>query len=188
MQAADALGKFATDVATLSRTEIAELRDGAPGASSSMPHKSNPAAAVLVRSAAIRAPHLGATLHTCAALANDERPDGAWHAEWPTLQELLRLVFAAATLAAGLEMDTTRAASNLALSGAGLLSERLSIHLTPLLGAAATAELLGNSTDIAQLREQLHAHPELAGLDLDALLDPAHATGLASHFNPPAHA
>ena len=186
VQAADALGKFATDVATLSRTEIGELRDSAPGGSSAMPHKQNPATAVLVRSAAIRAPHLGATLHTCAALANDERPDGAWHAEWPTLQELLRLALAAATrgaeLAAGLTLDTDRAAANLALTGAAILSERLTIRLTPLLGAATTRELLAGSTNIGQLREHLATLPELADLDIDALLDVSQATGIAQRL------
>ena len=53
-----------------------------------MPQKQNPAASVLIRSAALRAPQLGATLHLAAALAVDERPDGAWHAEWPTLRDL----------------------------------------------------------------------------------------------------
>ena len=188
VQAADALGTFATDVATLSRTEIGELRDSAPGGSSSMPHKQNPAAAVLVRSAAIRAPHVGATLHTCAALASDERPDGAWHAEWPTLQELLRLVLAASTrgaaLARGLEMDTERATANLNLTGAAILSERLSIRLAPLMGKSATDQVLASATDVASLRDRLAAVPELADLDLDQLLDLTQATGLASQLYP----
>lgn len=187
VQAADALGKFATDVTTLSRTEIAELRDSAPGGSSAMPHKQNPAAAVLIRSAAIRAPHLGATLHTCAAFASDERPDGAWHAEWPTLQELLRLVLAASTrgaeLAAGLTMESERAAANLEITGAAILSERLTIRLTPLLGKDATADVLSSTKDLAQLREQLAKLPELADLDLDTLLDLGQATGVAARFN-----
>lgn len=186
VQAADALGKFATDVATLSRTEIGELRDSAPGGSSAMPHKQNPAAAVLIRSAAIRAPHLGATLHTCAALANDERPDGAWHAEWPTLQELLRLTLAASTrgaeLASGLTMDTDRAAANLALTGAAVLSERLTIRLTPLLGQDVVRELLARASDISDLRDQIADRPELANLDIDALLDVRQATGLAGRL------
>ncbi len=90
------LGVLAADVATLSRTEIGELAEGTGGGSSAMPQKQNPTASVLVRSAAIRAPHLGATLHAAAAFAVDERPDGAWHAEWPTLRELLRLALGAA--------------------------------------------------------------------------------------------
>ncbi|WP_309069123.1 lyase family protein, partial [Microbacterium sp.] len=102
VQALDALGVLAADVATLSRTEIGELAEGSGGGSSAMPQKQNPARSVLIRSAALRGPHLGATLHTTAALAVDERPDGAWHAEWPTLRELLRVALGAAAHAADL--------------------------------------------------------------------------------------
>ena len=102
VQAIDALGKVAGDVATLSRTEIGEVSEGVGGGSSAMPQKQNPAEAVLIRSAALRAPQLGATLHLAASLAVDERPDGAWHAEWPTLRELLRLALRATRHAAAM--------------------------------------------------------------------------------------
>ena len=69
VQAIDAVGKIAGDVATLSRTEIGELAEGAGGGSSAMPQKRNPAASVLIRSAALRAPQLGATLHLASTLA-----------------------------------------------------------------------------------------------------------------------
>jgi len=69
----DALGVIAADVATASRTEIGELSEGVGGGSSAMPQKRNPAASVLVRSAALRAPQLAATLHLAAAGAVDER-------------------------------------------------------------------------------------------------------------------
>ena len=128
VQVDDALGVIAADVATLSRTEIGELAEGSGGGSSAMPQKRNPAASVLIRSAAIRAPHLGATLHTAAALAVDERPDGAWHAEWPALRELLRLTSGAAgtavDLLSGLRVDRAAVARNLALTGEDVLAER----------------------------------------------------------------
>lgn len=122
------LGKLATDVATLSRTEIAELSEGEPGGSSAMPQKRNPAASVLIRSAALRAPQLAATLQLAAALAADERPDGSWHAEWPTLRELLRLALGATAhtrrLVEGLVVDGAAVARNLALTGESILAER----------------------------------------------------------------
>lgn len=93
-----------------------------------MPHKRNPVLSVLIRSAALRAPGLTADLHRAAALAVDERPDGAWHSEWPALRELLRLALgaaaAAAELAEGLEIDASRAAVNLALTGDDIVSEQ----------------------------------------------------------------
>lgn len=110
--ACDALGVLASDVALLTRPEIAEVREGSVagrGGSSTMPHKRNPVLSILVRSAALQAPLLGAQLHLAAAQAVDERPDGAWHAEWPALRRLLELTVTAASqaaeLAAGLEVD-----------------------------------------------------------------------------------
>lgn len=186
VQAIDAVGKIATDVATLSRTEIGEVAEAAGGGSSAMPQKQNPAASVLLRSAALRAPQLGATLHLAAALAADERPDGAWHAEWPTLRELLRLALGAsahaARLTGGLRVDAAAVAQNLAATGGLLVSERLSIVLTPLVGAARVRDLVaaaGRGEDLAAL---LRTVPELEGTDVADLLDPARYTGLAGTF------
>ncbi|MFV9423653.1 lyase family protein [Microbacterium sp. S1037] len=180
VQAIDALGKVAGDVATLSRTEIGEVSEGVGGGSSAMPQKQNPAEAVLIRSAALRAPQLGATLHLAASLAVDERPDGAWHAEWPTLRELLRLALGAtrhaASMLAHLRVDSSAAESNADLTGGRLVSERLRGVLVPLIGAERFAELLAGDAGLA---DALGAMPEAAGLDVDALLDPRAYVGLA---------
>lgn len=116
----DSWGRIASDVVTLSRPEIAELGEPAAqgrGSSSSMPHKRNPVLSILIRRAAIAAPPLAATLHTAAALANDERPDGAWHVEWDTLRALVRRTLVAgsqcAELLAGLQVHPERMARNL---------------------------------------------------------------------------
>jgi 3-carboxy-cis,cis-muconate cycloisomerase len=184
VQTTDALGKLAGDVVTLSRTEIAELSAGAGGGSSAMPQKSNPVAAVLIRSAALRAPQLAATLHLCAALAADERPAGAWHAEWPTLRELLRLVLGAsahgAQLASVLRVDREAVARNVSLTNGLILAERLSLVLTPLIGTERVTALVAAAASGADLADLISALPETAGLDVAALLDPAHYTGDAS--------
>lgn len=190
--AIDAVGVIAADVATLSRTEIGELAEGVGGGSSAMPQKQNPAGAVLIRSAALRAPQLAATLHLAAATAVDERPDGAWHAEWPTLRELLRLALGATAQAArlveGLTVDREAVARNLALSRGLIVAERLSLVLGPRIGrdrlaalvaAAGRRDVDGDGDDLAAL---LRALPEAADLDVDALLDPANYTGLAARF------
>ncbi|MEU7476357.1 lyase family protein [Lentzea sp. NPDC042327] len=127
----DALGVFAADVLTLGRPEIGEVRE-APvagrGGSSTMPHKQNPVLAVLVNSASLRAPGLGAQLHLCAARAVDERPDGAWHAEWPALLGLVELTVVAASqaaeLAEGLRVFPEVMARRVAEVAADLLAER----------------------------------------------------------------
>lgn len=127
----DALGALASDVALLSRPEIGEVHEGATpgrGRSSTMPHKRNPVLAVLVRSAAMQAPMLGAQLHSAAGQMADERPDGAWHSEWPALHRLLELTVIAASqgaeLAAHLEVDTAAMAERAGAAAAELLAER----------------------------------------------------------------
>ncbi|WP_432512142.1 lyase family protein [Kineococcus sp. SYSU DK001] len=114
----DACGHVARDVATLSRPEVGELSEGTGGGSSSMPHKANPVLSVLVRSSALVAPQLAATLHLAAADQVDERADGAWHAEWDTLRLLARRTVTAAAqtadLLAGLRVHPDRVAANLA--------------------------------------------------------------------------
>jgi 3-carboxy-cis,cis-muconate cycloisomerase len=127
----DAWGHLATDVVLLCRPEVGELAEPVAdgrGGSSTMPQKQNPVLSVLIRRAAIAAPALGATLHTAAALAVDQRPDGAWHAEWDTLRTLARRTVVAASqaseLLAGLRVDHDRMRLNLDSAGSGVLSER----------------------------------------------------------------
>lgn len=123
----DAWGHIAADVTTGSRPEVGELAEGSGGGSSTMPHKSNPIRAVLIRRAALTAGPLGATLHTASAASVDERSDGAWHAEWATLRTLARRTVVAAAhtsdLVSGLRIDESRVAANLA-TAEGLLSEQ----------------------------------------------------------------
>lgn len=109
----DALGVIAADLALMARPELGEVREPGGvgrGASTTMPHKRNPVLSVLVKAAALQAPLLGAQLHLAAAQAVDERPDGAWHAEWPSLRRLLVLAATACAQAAealeGLRVDS----------------------------------------------------------------------------------
>ncbi|MEV8087135.1 3-carboxy-cis,cis-muconate cycloisomerase [Streptomyces nigra] len=172
---AGALGKAAVDVLTLSRTEIAEVAEGSGGGSSAMPHKSNPVRSTLIVAAARRAPQLAATLYG-SLVAEDERPAGAWHAEWEPLRDLLRLVGGAARdaaeLAEGLRVRPDAMRANLDLTGGAVVSERLSAELAPVLGRARARELL---TRLAAEGRPLAEAPELA----DADLDPTHYTGSA---------
>jgi 3-carboxy-cis,cis-muconate cycloisomerase len=128
----DCWGRIASDVVTLARPEIAELSEPATekrGGSSSMPHKRNPVLSILIRRAGIAAPHLAAILHSAAALAHDERPDGSWHAEWDTLRVLARRTVVAgsqcAELLGGLQVHTDKMAEN--LSGSDVLGEQRAV-------------------------------------------------------------
>lgn len=127
----DAWGHVATDVATLSRTEIAELAEPAAegrGGSSTMPHKHNPILSVLIRRTAVTAPALASTLHLASATAGDQRPDGVWHAEWSTLHTLGRRTVVAASqtteLLQGLHVDADRMSATLDHSADDVLAER----------------------------------------------------------------
>ncbi|WP_328751865.1 3-carboxy-cis,cis-muconate cycloisomerase [Streptomyces sp. NBC_00285] len=184
---AGALGKIAADVLVLGRTEIAEVAEGSGGGSSAMPHKANPVRSTLIAAAVRRAPQLAATLYGSLA-AEDERPAGAWHAEWEPLRDLLRLVGGAARdaaeLAEGLRVHPEAMRQHLGLTHGLIVSERLSAELAPVLGRARAKALL---TELAgrtyveglPLRELLSQEPELKDLDLDELTDPARYTGSA---------
>ena len=70
----------------------------------------------LVASAARQLPGLGSVLST-SAVAEQERPAGAWHAEWEPLRSMLRLAGGASARAAaylpGLVFDEDALARNL---------------------------------------------------------------------------
>ncbi|MFJ7772051.1 3-carboxy-cis,cis-muconate cycloisomerase [Streptomyces sp. NPDC097107] len=185
--AAGALGKIAADVLTLSRTEIGEVAEDSGGGSSAMPHKTNPVRATLIASAARRAPQLAATLYG-SLVAEDERPAGAWHAEWEPLRDLLRLAGGAARDAAelteGLRVRPDAMRAHLGLTHGLIVSERLSAELAPLLGRARAKQLLTELarrtyTEDRTLGELLAEVPELSGVDLDAPTDPVRYTGSA---------
>jgi len=184
---AGALGKVAADVLVLGRTELAEVAEGSGGGSSAMPHKANPVRSTLIAAAARRAPQLAATLYASLA-AEDERPAGAWHAEWEPLRELLRLVGGAARdaaeLAEGLRVNADAMREHLDLTHGLIVSERLSAELAPVLGRARAKALL---TEVAKrtyaegrpLADLLAEEPELKDVDLAELTDPARYTGSA---------
>lgn len=182
----DALGAFATNVATLARPELAEVVEADGGGSSAMPQKRNPVRSVLVRSAAMRAPSLAADLHRAAALTVDERPDGAWHAEWQPLRELLRLALGASALAAelasGLRVDADRMRATLVEAGPLILAERVSLELSPRIGAERVQALVDDAVAGGDLEASLRAEPGLEDVDVPALLDPAGYVGLAPRF------
>ncbi|WP_200301232.1 3-carboxy-cis,cis-muconate cycloisomerase [Streptomyces adelaidensis] len=188
--AAGALGKIAADVLTLARTEIAEVAEGSGGGSSAMPHKANPVRSTLIAAAARRAPQLAATLYGALA-AEDERPAGAWHAEWEPLRDLLRLVGGAArdavALTRGLRVNADTMRHHLDLTHGLIVSERLAGELAPLIGRARAKELLTRTaervyTEGRPLGELLAAEPELKDLtpaEIADLTDPTRYLGSA---------
>jgi 3-carboxy-cis,cis-muconate cycloisomerase len=117
---AGAAGNVALDVVLLSQSEVGEVREGAPGRSSAMPHKRNPARSVAILAATRRA-HAIAPLLTAAMLQEHERAAGAWQAEWETVGDLFELTGAGvahlAELLRLLEVDEAAMRRNLDASG-----------------------------------------------------------------------
>ncbi len=179
-------GKIAHDIVLSAQTEVAELREDAPGrgGSSSMPHKANPIAAVSARAGALRAPGLVATLF--ASLDSEhQRAAGGWHAEWLALRDLLRCTSSAVSwLRSSLEslvVDVGRMRDGVDPTSA---AEAVAGLLTPHLGRAEAHELLAQVTAAARadgtpLVQALLADPRVGQLlDADqvaALVDPARA-------------
>jgi 3-carboxy-cis,cis-muconate cycloisomerase len=114
-QAAVAAATIGLDVVLLSQTEVGEVREAAGGASSTMPHKRNPARAVLARACArgvlVQAPLLRGGDHEL------QRAAGAWQSEWNALSEALALcggaVAAIGESLEGLEVDADAMRRNL---------------------------------------------------------------------------
>ncbi len=203
----DAAGKIAADVLFLSRPEVAELaepRAAGRGGSSAMPQKQNPVLSVLIRSAALQAPGQAAQLHLAAATFNDERPDGAWHSEWPALRQLLRLALGAAgqvrELAAGLQVFPDAMRRNLDLAGPLLLSEAVTAAVAPLLGTDASgrdgkqqlqevvdqtlrAPAAGQAAMYRRLLRSAVPPEQLDDRRLEELLDPACYLGQAAEIS-----
>ncbi|HEY2640316.1 MAG TPA: lyase family protein [Streptosporangiaceae bacterium] len=143
------LGKVARDVTLLAQTEVAEVAEGSGeagrGGSSAMPHKRNPVASVVILGCTKRAPGLLATLAT-AAEQELQRAAGAWHAEWETLADLLRLTGSAASwaveLLSSLRIDADRMRTNLDAARGLPMAENVAAMLAPTLGPVAAHDLV----------------------------------------------
>lgn len=178
---AGAIAKIAGDVVLMAATELGEVAEDAPGGSSAMPHKRNPVAAVTARGAAIRVPGLVSTALT--AMAHEfQRAAGAWHAEWETVTDLLRLTGGAAhrinQCLSGLHVHADAMARNLDATGGALLAERvtgaLASHTDAARDIVTAACLAGRRLDTDPA---VTAH--LAPAAVRELLDPAQYLGHA---------
>jgi 3-carboxy-cis,cis-muconate cycloisomerase len=192
-QAADAIGKPAQDVVLLAQTEVAEVREGAPGrgGSSTLPHKRNPIASVSALACARQAPGLVANV-LAAGIQEHERAAGSWHAEWRPLSSLLVSVGSAATWLRDclehLEVDERAMQLNLERTGGLLLAERVTGALAPDLGRLAAHEVVERAASrtlaekrpfAAVLSEAPEIRGRLSAADLERLLDPLGYLGAA---------
>ena len=145
---AGAAAKIALDVALLAQTEVGEVRIGAGGGSSTMPHKRNPVDSTLAIACA-RLVHGHASTLTGGLAQEHERALGGWHAEWPSLTGALAYtggaVSAVGRVLDELEVDSDAMRRNLDLLGGAVMAERISFLLADRLGRREAHELVADA-------------------------------------------
>lgn len=172
---------IARDVLIGTRPEVGELNLAATGGSSAMPQKLNPTSAVLLHRNGMRAPGLMATLTSTAAEAIEERSDGAWHAEWPALSELMGLAVSSLimlqAMVEGLSVKPDAMRKNVDAASPGIFAERLNTAFGDRLTKTQVQDIIAPGGDpVAALKAALGQNPD-AG-------DDASADELESFFSP----
>jgi 3-carboxy-cis,cis-muconate cycloisomerase len=186
---AGTLGKIGADVILLAQAEVAEVRPGAGGGSSTLPHKANPVTAeVLVALAGFAADRVG-PLHRALVSAH-ERDGAAWTLEWLTLPDLLVATGAATRLAAGLVdglvVDTARMRAHVADAPGLLFAEAaayaLMTHMprdeAEALVKAAVAEAVAGGRHLVDVLAERSRAP----VDWARLRDPVAALGMTDAY------
>ena len=151
--ASGACAKIALDVTLLAQTEVAEVSTGDEGRSSTMPHKRNPASAVLAI-ASSRQAHAHAGVLTASLVQEHERATGAWQSEWAALSGALGYTggAVAATLSAldALQVDEERMRQNLREE---TLSEQTAFGIE---GTGDPADYLGSASPFVDRALELY--------------------------------
>jgi 3-carboxy-cis,cis-muconate cycloisomerase len=191
------LGKMAHEVATLQRTEIAEVEEAfepGKGGSSTMPQKRNPNLSEnVVGLARLVMQQVPATLS--AMVTSHERAMGEWHIEWRAVPETCLLTSAAlahtCTIFESLVVHEDAMAVNLAMTKGQIVSEAVMMKLAEHVGRQRAHDLLYEMCAESQetgtpLGSVISKNPEvgtmLSETEIEALLDPKNYTGHAGDF------
>jgi 3-carboxy-cis,cis-muconate cycloisomerase len=189
---AGVLGKIGLDVVLMAQTEVGELREGANGGSSTLPHKRNPVSSTLARACAELVDGYASVLS--ASLAQEhERAAGAWHAEWEALSGALAYTggaaHAIAVAVASFEIDTERMRANLEATAGLVVAERVSFLLAERHGRREGHEIVRDAARRAAERggsfeAELRADDrvDLPAEQLAHALDPTTYLGSAEAF------
>ena len=132
-----ATAKIAGDCLLMMQAEVAELQEGKPGTSTSMPQKKNPVH-VLIPVAALPIAAAQISAITAAQLHPHERAPGQWHSEWISLPLLSTLALVSAErlkdMLHHLDVNSSRMRLNVANTNGSLGSEELVQTLRGILG------------------------------------------------------
>src|SRR3954466_15576083 len=160
-------GKIARDASLMIQTDVAEAFEPSGegrGGSSTMPHKRNPVAAAAALGCATMAPQLAATIFA-AQVQDHERSAGPWHAEWPTLPQLMLVTSGALTaivdIAEGLDVDAARMRSNLDATHGMIMAEAVTFALADKIGKSDAHHLIEAASKRA-VAEKKHLREGLA--------------------------
>ncbi len=187
---AGSCGKIARDVSLMMQTDVGEAFEPAGegrGGSSTMPHKRNPVAAASALGCATMAPQLAATIFA-AQVQDHERSAGPWHAEWPTLPQLMLVTSGALAaildIAEGLDVDAARMRSNLDTTHGLIMAEAVTLALADKIGKSDAHHLIEAASKRA-VAEKKHLREVLAAdLQVTAHLSPEK---IAALFEPMAY-
>lgn len=187
-------GKIARDVSLMMQTDVGEAFEPAGegrGGSSTMPHKRNPVAAASALGCATMAPQLAATIFA-AQVQDHERSAGPWHAEWPTLPQLMLVTSGALAaivdIAEGLDVDAARMRSNLDATHGLIMAEAVTFALADKIGKSDAHHLIEAASKRAvaekkHLREILAADSQvtahLTAEKITALFEPMAYQGVS---------
>jgi 3-carboxy-cis,cis-muconate cycloisomerase len=189
--------KIASEVASLMRTEIDELREPfqpGRGGSSTMPQKRNPVSCPIIIA-------IGNRIRECvpaqlAAMVQDhERAVAGQPLEWLVIPEAFVLASGSfrhtKQLLGELTVNVATMRRNLDLGGGFLMAEAVMMGLAPKIGRGQAHHLVATSANAAidqgqTLRQGLLATPEimqhLTESEIDALLDPGNYLGCAGEM------
>jgi 3-carboxy-cis,cis-muconate cycloisomerase len=193
MQAAT-LGKIATEIAMLMRTEVGEVSEPfepGRGASTTLPQKRNPISCEPVIAIAHRLREcVGSQL--MAMIQEHERAVGPMHLEWIIIPEAFVLTAGAFAqsrqILEELVVDDQRMRENLGFNGGLIMSEAVMMGLAPKIGRNKAHEVVYAAAGRAMeagitLREALVSTPEITSYltvaEIEALLEPVNYTGAA---------
>jgi len=189
------LGKVATEVAILMRSEVNEVREPfepGRGSSSTMPQKRNPVFCEPIIAIAHRMREtVGSQL--IAMIQEHERGVGPMHLEWIVIPEAFVLTSGALahtkTLLTGLIVDEEQMRSNLQAGGGFIMAEAVMMGLAPKIGRMLAHELVQDVANHAMekgmtLREGLLEERKVTAVlneaEIDRLLEPGNYTGSAA--------
>jgi 3-carboxy-cis,cis-muconate cycloisomerase len=187
--------KIATEVSTLMRTEIDEVREPfqpGRGGSSTMPQKRNPVSCPIIIAIGNRMREFPAT-QLAAMVQDHERAVAGQPLEWLVIPDAFVLASGSLHhtkhLLGGLGVNPETMRSNLEIAGGFLMAEAVMMGLAPKVGRGQAHHLVSQAANKAidrgqSLREGLLGEPaimaHLTEGEIDRLLEPANYLGVAT--------